>query len=164
MRSMAQPMAALALAVAAVTGCSGGESTEAEPDGGPGGSTQSTTGDSSAVNGVYRFEVTDDELRAGGVTGEFDINLNHGLFTWTLEDGEYCWEQQAPNPLDNPDECSTYAIDGDQLTLSFEDGLSATFGWSLMSDDALELTPVGDMDPIALIWAAETWTKIADID
>ena len=57
----------------------------------------------SALDGKYRFEVTDEELRVDGAP-EADVIENRGVWTWTLAGGEYCWEQKAPTPISgNPD-------------------------------------------------------------
>ena len=74
---------------------------------------------SSKFDGVYRFRITDEQLRKAGITDAADIDENHGRFDVTLDGGTYCWVQQAPNPLDNPDECSTYEVDGDRVVFSY---------------------------------------------
>src|SRR5207342_748751 len=57
--------------------------------------------DQTQIDGIYRFEVTDGQLTDAGVPAAA-LAENHGVFTWTLEDGRWCWEQQADTVLRNP--------------------------------------------------------------
>ena len=98
----------------------------------------------SALNGKYRFEVTDEELRAEGGT-DADIINNRGVWTWTLSDGEYCWVQRAPtNVANNPDvvpqECGSYGVDGDRLVLRIAGGPGAVWRWRRTGGGDLRFT------------------------
>lgn len=122
-------------------------------------------GDPSVLDGRYRFEISDKQLKDAGVTDPGDIDENHGVYTVTLSDGEYCWKQQAPNPIDNPEDCSTYEIDGDRLEWNFPAGLPDVYRWSKAAGGDLELsvikTATGEL-PYAKAWTASTWKRIGD--
>ena len=119
----------------------------------------------SAIDGVYRFETTDKELRDNGVTDQADIDENHGVTTMTLSDGEYCWKQKAPNPLDNPDECSTFEIDGNRLVMRFPSGRPDVYRWRKTANGDLQLTALSAEPgalPFARAWTAGGWQRIGD--
>ncbi len=127
-----------------------------------------TAADMSRLNGSYRFEITDKQLKDAGLSDRGDIDENHGVYTVTLQDGEYCWKQQAPNPIDNPDECSTYEIDGDRLTWKFPVGLPDVYRWSKAAGGDLELSVIktaapGDL-PYAKAWTVNTWKRTGDAE
>jgi TRAP-type C4-dicarboxylate transport system substrate-binding protein len=118
-----------------------------------------------ALDGEYRFEITDRQLRDAGITDPSDIAENHGVYTVTLSDGEYCWEQKAPNPLDNPDECSTYELDGDRMIWRFPVGRPEVYGWRKTPTGDLELIVVRSAPeelPYAEVWTANSWKRIGD--
>ena len=85
------------------------------------------TGEEHLLNGVYQFDLTVDDLHAGGLTDPRGLGENHGSFTFTFADGHYAVEQRAPdlaggNHPEDPtlwtDE-GTYIVSGGQLTISF---------------------------------------------
>ena len=118
--------------------------------------------DPSAINGVYRYETTDADLRGAGVEERDAIDENHGVFTWTFENGQYCWEQRADNPLDNPDECGRYELVGDRITFIYEIGSRETLGFSLTADGDFQLHAVETDDPVSRAWAVRPWKRIGD--
>ena len=95
-----------------------------------------------AVDGVYRFEITDRQLRAAGVTERADLDENHGVYTVTLAGGRYCWEQRAPNQIFNTDECSTYELDGDRMVWRFPIGEADVYRWRRLAGGDLRLAVV----------------------
>jgi TRAP-type C4-dicarboxylate transport system substrate-binding protein len=116
------------------------------------------------LDGVYRFESTDAQLRRAGVTDPVDIDENHGLFTVTLRGGDYCWKQRAPNPLNNPDECSTYELDGDRMTWSYPTGPVEVYRVRKLANGDLRLSVLRAKPeelPYARAWAANVWRRIA---
>ena len=123
---------------------------------------------SSKFDGVYRFRITDEQLRKAGITDAADIDENHGRFDVTLDGGTYCWVQQAPNPLDNPDECSTYEVDGDRVVFSYPSGKPDVYRFTKTADRDLEVAVVKAGRPDALpymeVWAANTWKRIGDAE
>jgi hypothetical protein len=120
--------------------------------------------DNAKINGVYEFKITDRQLRAGGITDAGDIAENHGKFTMSLKNGEYCWTQTAPNHLNNPDECSTYEIRGSRVVWNYPTGAPDVYGFAKLGDGDLKVTAVRAATPAALpyvkAWAANTWERI----
>jgi TRAP-type C4-dicarboxylate transport system substrate-binding protein len=118
----------------------------------------------SRFDGVYRFEITDRQLREFGVTRAPDIAENHGLYTVTLSHGDYCWEQRAPNDLNNPDECSTYELRGSRVVWNYPVGAPDVYRFAKTGDGDLKVTAVSAATPAALpyvkAWAANTWERI----
>ena len=115
-------------------------------------------------DGVYRFEITDAELRHAGITERPDLEENHGIFTLTLEDGIYCWEQRAPNPLNNPDECSTYEVKGDRVVWHFPVDPPDVYRFKQAADGSLHVTLLragtSEFRPYAEAWAANVWMRL----
>jgi TRAP-type C4-dicarboxylate transport system substrate-binding protein len=118
-----------------------------------------------AVDGVYRFRVTDKELRAEGVTDRYEIDQNHGVYTMTLSGGEYCWKQKAPNYVENDEDCDTYELDGDRMVFRFPDALPDVYRWKQAANGDLRFTVLsaapGDL-PIARAWTAGGWQRTGD--
>lgn len=108
------------------------------------------------VNGVYRYELTDDDLRAGGVTDPEGLRRNHGESTVTLDDGRYVMEQRAPdliggNHPDDPDlwsEEGTYTVSGGQITITVGPRVEV-FNFVQAADGDLTLTAVLVADHMA---------------
>jgi TRAP-type C4-dicarboxylate transport system substrate-binding protein len=120
-----------------------------------------------SLDGVYRFELTDQQLRAHGVTDPGLIAENHGVYTWTLSDGGYCWEAKAPNIQANPSECSTYTVKGDRLIINYPTGPPDVYRWEKTADGDLELEVLSGLAkdlPVSRAWAAKPWTRIADAE
>jgi TRAP-type C4-dicarboxylate transport system substrate-binding protein len=123
----------------------------------------------SELDGIYRFETTDEQLREARVTDPDVIAENHGLFTMTLSGGDYCWEQKAPNPVAGPiAACGTYEIDGDRFIFNFPDGRQPDiYRWRKTGDGDLKLTALsaapGDL-PIARAWTASLWIRVGDAE
>jgi TRAP-type C4-dicarboxylate transport system substrate-binding protein len=114
--------------------------------------------DNARINGVYRFTITDRQLRGVGITDAADVAENHGTFTVTVKDGGYCWKQTAANPLNNPDECSTYQLDGRRLVWNFPTGEPDVYRVKQTTGGDLELTAVSSAElAYAKAWAANTW-------
>ena len=58
--------------------------------------------ESSSLNGIYRFEVTDDQLRAAGITDSASTAENHGVFTWTLARRHVALRAESAEPPHHP--------------------------------------------------------------
>ena len=125
---------------------------------------QADGGSGSRFDGVYRFEITDAQLRANGVRTPEDLAENHGIYTVTISDGTYCWEQRAPNPLNNPDECSIFEIDGARVVWSYPIGPPDVYRFTKTAAGDLEVTLVRAGTPeargYAASWAANRWKRI----
>ncbi len=127
------------------------------------------TGDAgqSIPDGIYRLEIADEDLRAGGVVDPGAIAENRGIFTWTLSQGKWHYEQRAANALHNPSDDGTYTVEGDGVTFVFPPGgpPPSQFRWSVGADGSLRFTPVGDVDPtLAVLMSAHPWKRIADVE
>ncbi|HKP20940.1 MAG TPA: TRAP transporter substrate-binding protein DctP [Thermoleophilaceae bacterium] len=132
-----------------------------KPSAAEGGSTRSP-----AVDGVYRFEVTDEHLRRAGVTDPVKIDEDHGVYTMTLKRGKYCWTQRAPNPLNNPGDCDTYEIHGHRLVYHVPAKEPDVYRWRKTSDGDLDLTVLrtapGEL-PYVKAWTTPSWQRIGDV-
>jgi TRAP-type C4-dicarboxylate transport system substrate-binding protein len=118
--------------------------------------------DASVVNGTYRFEVTDADLAAHGVTDMGNVMENHGVYTWTLKDGAWRWEAKAPNVQHNPVGAGTYTISGDRITFSYPQyGEKLTYGFA-MTDKGLRLTEVGPSPDAVqtVLMAVKEWQRV----
>ena len=79
----------------------------------------------SALDGVYRVEITEAELRAEGLTDPSFIKGFIGVTTYTYKGGKYCEvfkpKTNTSNNFPNyvPGQCGTYAVDGDRMITTF---------------------------------------------
>jgi hypothetical protein len=112
----------------------------------------------SQLNGVYRYEITDEHLRQAGVTDGDDFANNHG---------DYCWEQRGPNPEANGEDCLTYEVDGDLITFNYPEG-PEVYRWRKLPSGDLKLTFVSSAAPgeenVAAALAIPVWKRIADAE
>jgi hypothetical protein len=122
----------------------------------------------SALDGKYRFEVTDEELRAEGASEDLVI-ANSGVWTWTLSGGEYCWEQKAPinianNPDIVPEECGTYGVAGDRIILRIAGGPEAVWRWRRGGGDLrFTVETAGAIgNDVARALVSDPWKRIGD--
>lgn len=120
------------------------------------------SGDQSILNGTYRYRITQDELHDDfGVTNPRDLANNEGIFTWTLKDGRYVFDQQAAGVTDR--QTSQYTIAGNRITfqLPWVNDLKVTFTWKV-SGKALTLQVDDDIELLLkALFTAHPWTKIA---
>jgi TRAP-type C4-dicarboxylate transport system substrate-binding protein len=129
------------------------------------GATKKDATQQTALDGVYRFRTTDKELRANGIIDAGDIDENHGTFTMTLKAGEYCWEQKAPNPLDNPSECGQYEVEGNRMIIRYPVGAPDVYRWKKAPNGDLSFTVLdaadGDLS-YARAWTSGGWQRVGD--
>ena len=111
------------------------------------GSEQQASASGPEPNGVYRFEITDDDLREVDIPSD-QWPADVGVFTVTMKDGNYSWTQQSPgSPPIGPGEGGydgggTYQVDGDSLTIvetAFGEPVTTSLMWTLTDDRALDL-------------------------
>ncbi|HKP20939.1 MAG TPA: hypothetical protein VJT68_05450 [Thermoleophilaceae bacterium] len=118
-----------------------------------------------AVDGVYRFTVTDKELRDNGITDPGEIDEDHGIYTMTLSGGDYCWKQKAPNHIENPDDCGTYELDGDRMVFRIPSSLPDIYRWKKAANGDLTFTVLkaapGELG-YARSWTAGGWQRVGD--
>jgi TRAP-type C4-dicarboxylate transport system substrate-binding protein len=120
--------------------------------------------EASALNGVYRYEVTDEALIAAGVTRPAQIADNHGTYTWTLVDGTWHFDQVADNPLTDPSQDGSYVVNGDVITFSdplFPPGEQFRFTQDADGNLTLEAVLVDDAN-VETILSSATWIRIGD--
>ncbi len=80
------------------------------------GSTDGTSpADASALNGIYRWDLTEDEIKAVDGVDSVEAALNAGVETWTFKDGTVTYDLKGPDATEHLD--GTYTIDGDQLDI-----------------------------------------------
>ncbi len=125
-----------------------------------------STADQSALNGTYRFAISDADLRAHGVTNPGVIHENHGLFTWVLRDGRWQAHQRAAN-ISNPNFAGSYKLRGARISFVFRgpgepDAPPAmTMRWKL-AGGKLRFTVISGGDAIVRTYfTAHAWQKIA---
>jgi hypothetical protein len=122
--------------------------------------------DESAVNGAYRFEVTDEVLREVGVLSTDEITENRGVITYTLKDGQWCSERTEPRPLQNPVRCATYDVFGDWLVLNYSPTGREIYRWRKAASGDLQLTVLGSApvsgQRIADAYTANAWVRLDD--
>jgi hypothetical protein len=121
--------------------------------------------EASALNGIYRVELTEEALRTRGVPEE-DIHNLAGVWTITLTDG-VLHQELTGAPFLTAD--IPYTVLGDLFTIHFEpiDGGDETYRWALTPNGDLELTIVEVSQPaLAFVeeWIAEPWTRIGEVD
>lgn len=151
---------AVALVGAVFAGCGEDESTETGGSGPPVAAT-------SSIDGVYGFEVTDDDLRQSGVTSPGQIAENHGEMTYTLKNGEACWEQKAPNAVANPSDCQPYGVDGDRVTFSYPSSDPDVYRWKKLANGDLDLSFVSaeaGEEGVVKASAIPTWKRTGDAE
>jgi TRAP-type C4-dicarboxylate transport system substrate-binding protein len=126
-------------------------------------------GSAAELNGIYRFEVTDDEIAAVGLPSEAERD-NVGVFTITIEGNRWCYELQADQPVSSPQYCDQVAIVDDVLVLSGDDVSAPTearFRWTLSENGDLEMVVAGAIPeaarPFVETWVFEPWTRIGGV-
>jgi hypothetical protein len=119
--------------------------------------------DPSILDGVYRFEITEDDIRAAGVDDPA-LLAEASVFTWTFDDGVWCWERRAEPPVANPEECGTYRVDGDEVTVFFPAGPPAISRWEFDDDQALRWVALVDDggDPLVALAGLRPWVRLGD--
>jgi TRAP-type C4-dicarboxylate transport system substrate-binding protein len=123
-----------------------------------------------ALDGVYRFEVTKDELRDAGVAEPDVIADIAGLWTYELDGGEYCMEHRplvkiSNNPDWVPNECGRYAVDGDRMIMYPADVPPAISRWHTTRGGDLVFEPKpGDSlgRRIDRLLVEDPWRRISD--
>jgi TRAP-type C4-dicarboxylate transport system substrate-binding protein len=114
--------------------------------------------DISAINGIYRWEFTEDGLRAAGVADHQMVG-NLGVWTNTFEDG--LWTDQDGF-------MGTYEVEGDQLTLTMKDGAVDVLSWRRLGNGDLKTDIVSVFDESWLAymeaWTAQPWVLVGDLE
>ena len=99
-------------------------------------------------DGIYRIEYTDDYLKGWGVR---DVNLQHGVWTYRLEDGHWTIDQRADDMTDHIS--GIYQVKGRDLYWRWDNDPGAPIdhlAWSVAPDGDLTFAAVGE--------SSEGWT------
>jgi TRAP-type C4-dicarboxylate transport system substrate-binding protein len=107
-------------------------------------------------DGTYRVEYTDDYLRDHGLNPE-EIDFNHGVWTFTLEDGHWSWTQVADNVRDS--DAGIYQVVGDDLYWLIEGEGLFHLKWTVDTDGNLSFDEVGVQGVADFQWDTP-WTRI----
>jgi TRAP-type C4-dicarboxylate transport system substrate-binding protein len=128
----------------------------------PAGSTQAFP------DGIYRMEVSEQELRDAGVT-PVDAANHAGVWTLTFEDGTFLVEDVVAATGESHSDRGVYCVEGDRVRLGIEPigtGECGTF-WSAewtLQDDELEFVDLtshfGDDRLITSLFGGRPWTKV----
>jgi hypothetical protein len=115
--------------------------------------------DPGIINGVYRNEVIEEELREAGVP-DYQIEPNVGVWTNIFQDGEW-WDQEVV--------MGTYELDGDLMRITCaEGGEPEIFRWELtdQGDLVLEVHELADDEWRAFneVYVSRPWLRVADVD
>jgi hypothetical protein len=115
--------------------------------------------DQGVLNGVYRYELTDEELQELGRSDPADIAENHGVFTWTLSDGTWEVDQIGEGVSDHGE--GTYEVAGDSVSFTAEGIGTFEFTWERDADGSIRLTPnAGDDPAVSAALAFNVWERI----
>jgi TRAP-type C4-dicarboxylate transport system substrate-binding protein len=112
-------------------------------------------------DGVYRIEFTDEYLRAHGMT-EANVQYNHGIWTFRLDDGRWSFDQAAPNVTGHSE--GIYQVDGNTLYWRFENENLGfmQLTWSVDDDGALRFSEVKPGEVPAFLFDLP-WPRIGDL-
>ena len=112
-------------------------------------------------NGIYRVELTDDYLTANGVT---DLNEEHGVFTFRLEDGRWTMDQVADNPLRNPHLAGQYQVKDQEIFWTITNDASRYVDdlfWSVNARGDLSFSDVPGV--VRNWWFGLPWVRVGDL-
>ena len=110
---------------------------------------------SAALNGTYRWRLTEAGATAAGIPDDPDIGA---VSTVTLRDGKWLGGES----VEEGGSTGTYMIVGKRLLLNWPaENSTMTFSFTRHADGDLDLDPVGQMNPgDAFQWASARWQRI----
>lgn len=120
------------------------------------------TGEESVLNGVYRFELSADEIRAAVPSAsQHMVDINVGTWTMFLEDGSFRLEHQGLTE-DTVDE-GTYRVEGQRVGFFFADSTAPeTVDWSRADDGSLTLEIVTVPEQFRHVYS-EPWIAVPEL-
>jgi TRAP-type C4-dicarboxylate transport system substrate-binding protein len=128
------------------------------------GGTEQTSDDQGALDGVYRWALSEKEILAEGLPNPDEAAINAGIWTWTLKDGHFEFDQRGPNVTDHRE--GSYEITGDQIEFFIPDeppDAKYLFIWELDGDGSIQLTAAAGIDSLAAaIFTTKTWDRIGE--
>lgn len=123
---------------------------------------------STALDGTYRFEVTDDDLRTADIP-EKDWTYDVGVYTYTLDGDTFRWNQQPAGSTEvgSLEGSGTLDVQGDEVTFSEIDTATGTevvvtVHWVAADDGSLSFSVVdnpGELNFVRFVYG-EPWIKI----
>lgn len=122
-----------------------------------------TTAASSVLPGTYRFTVTAQQMAAAGLTGpDWSADVT---FTQTFEPDGTWHETQVPDYPDQGPLSGHYLLDGDTMTITFDESPTGTpatevVRWSFRAG-TLSLTVVSVQDPASRLLYTQPWRRVA---
>lgn len=122
------------------------------------------------IDGVYRFETTEAQYRAGGAD-ETDypekISILTGVYTWTFSHGTVSWVHTSPAFEGSFELTANYTIEGDRLSIVWPNGVTDVYKWSTNTNGDLLLTLVSshpDWVAANTVATSQPWVRIGDVD
>ena len=118
-------------------------------------------------DGVYRVEITDDDLREflPNIDGN-DLRINRGIYTWTLLDGTWKFEQRATDYADAQE--GDFLVEGDRISFhlaTVAEEYWATYTWRSDGDTLEFVEALGPVHGIIDAgFRAHPWKKIGNAD
>ncbi len=132
-----------------------------------GGQSDHVTADG-VIDGVYRFETTEDQYRAGGAD-ETDypekISILAGIYTWTFSHGTVSFVHTSPAFEGSFEQAGDYTIEGDRLTIAWPNGVTDVYRWRTNANGDLLLTVVStypDWAAANAVATSQPWVRIGD--
>lgn len=118
-----------------------------------------TSAENSAINGVYRWELSEEAMRAAGIP-EWQIESNAGVWTNTFKNGEWS---------DDDGWMGAYELDVNAITITHKDGVVETYRWRLTESgdlDLYEITHLSDEQwrDFNVYWISQLWIRVDDTD
>lgn len=122
-----------------------------------------------AVDGLYEVTITEAELSEAGITDASTLAEHAGTYYWTLDDGQWVYEQQSLKPLETPGAIGTYELDGTSYTHLWSDapGDATTATVTVLPDGSLQFTDIVDADPdfqavSEVLFGKHPWVRLGD--
>jgi hypothetical protein len=131
--------------------------------------TSTVTNDESSINGLYSVTITEEELRARGVTDPAVLSEYAGLYYWTFSDGRWIYDQTSDKPLANPGSVGDYTLEGTHYTHYWgnKPGEITTATLTILGDRSLQFTDIVDGDPqqqaiSEVTFGLHPWVRVGD--
>lgn len=115
--------------------------------------------ETAAIEGVYRWELTAESAERAGIFEDPRYPWPN-IVTMTLAEGT--WNHRVRDARKEEDNGGgAYDVDGNALTLTWDDGTSMPFTFAVLDDGSLRVTAAPGLGPMdAWVLASEIWTRI----
>ena len=119
------------------------------------------------LNGRYVAVVTQQQLRAAGVTDRAHVLENSGHYVWTLDDGHWSHRQRAVHYLSNPRNSGTFTYEDGKFTLYWGDGGFTRATLDVAQDGTIIFRDIEDSNPDLQAESegmfGSPWTRVAEL-